>query len=192
MRVKRLLYALGFFLIVQTVSAGFPSSCGALTWGYPPGSSLAECLANEMFTTLVFPDRGSAVAALEADYAAVQALCAAAPSPKPSYCSNLEYWEWGCTWCLDCPPCCSSTSGCFYFCPGVTNCGFTCKNCRDPGWDPEQNYWRKTNYWYYICGPGSPPTQQPDPPITTEMTDRNAGGGCAGTCDITVGGQGMR
>ncbi len=61
MRVKRLLYALGFFLIVQTVSVGFPSLCRALTWGYPPGSEY-NCMVQEFHWT-IYPDEDSARAA---------------------------------------------------------------------------------------------------------------------------------
>lgn len=87
----------------------------------------------------------------------------------------------------------------------LINSGYT-----DPlnaAWGMGCNDWqKKKNIWY--CDNGNRAyaqcfifwrrsstdimVQVPDTPITTEVTDKNAGVGCAGTCDTTAGGEGGR
>lgn|GEM_PF-3324078 len=187
MRIKRLLYALGFCLIVQTVSVGFPSSCGALTWGYPADSTLGQCLASKVMKFDIFPSRESALATIQAEVAVAQAHCAALPDPKPGWCNNIYYWEWNNgSYKLHGDLCCSLPYGCYLMCSGVTDGGFSCNNCRNYG-EIVNGTWKKTNYWYYICSSTyPPPSQVEDPPVTTEMTDINAGRECSGACNTTV------
>ena len=156
-------------------------------WGYPAGSTLGQCLASRVMKFDMYPDRASALASVQADYASARALCDAYPDPKPRWCSYLYYWEWNCTDVTQFPQCCTSPYGCGVLgCSGVTDCGFSCKNCRGHGAIVNGNY-INTNYWYYVCSASNPPPSQiKDPPATTEVPDKNTGGPCEGTCNTTV------
>ena len=188
MPTKSMLCIFGLWMISMIVSVSFPSSSGAVTWGYPADSTLGQCLASKVMKFDIFPSRESALATIEAEKAAAHAYCDALPDPKPGWCGSIYSWEWNNgSYQLHGDLCCSAPYGCSLIgCSGVTDSGFSCNNCRNYG-EVENGTWKKTNYWYYICGPTHPPpSQQPDVPITTEVTDKNTGGECAGRCDATV------
>lgn len=173
-----------FSLLIITVCCALlmivflaPQECGAVRWEYPSGSTLGNCLASKGIYKL-FPDRETAYAQWQRDIALANEARAANPSlPKP------YPWQWGCF----CPYWCNCTSQ--WSCP-VCDCGFSCVNCANPEPDPSgaTHYWYPRsdcpNNCYYTY---SPPGQVFDPPITTEATDKNAGGGCAGKCDTLAG-----
>lgn len=173
-------------LVVLSIFLPIPAGADQPTWEYPAGSTLAQCLANLPYNIALFPDRTTALETVQAEYNAAKAYCAAAPDPKPNWCSMVYYWESSCSHYLI--PACQTICICggIGTCPsGVSSCTFVCYNCRDPGWDYEHGTWRKTVYWYYICSPTYPPPSQiKGPPATTEEPDRNTGsprGG--GLCD---------
>lgn len=184
---KRLLPVLCFRTVLLVLILCLPGQGTAHTWGYPPDSSLGQCLASRPCDCVVFPDRDTALAAVEAEKAAAQAYCAALPNPKPGWCSAIRSYEWTCTY-VNMPEYCLTTCGCSMIgCTGlVTDCGFTCYNCRDYGtW--VNGYWKPIWYWYPVCSSAEPsPAQQPDSPTTTEVTDKNSGGPCEGACNTTV------
>jgi len=184
---KRVLSVIGLLMVFLGVAASCPLTSGAVTWGYPADSTLGQCLTSRSIKYEIYPDRDTAFAAAKADYDAAKAVCDGL-SPQPSWCwgINLRYWEWNCTYTI--LPVCLTTCSCgMVGCPGVTDCGFTCQNCREherlPG-----GYWPSVNYWYPMCTPGDdpPPSQQPDVPITTQVTDKNTGGECEGTCNTII------
>jgi hypothetical protein len=59
-------------------------------------------------------------------------------------------------------------------------CTYVANGCRDPVFS------NGSKVYYYPVGVCPAPSQQPDPPITTEMADRNAGGECEGACNTTI------
>lgn len=180
-----MVYALCLWSILLVLSMSLPLSSGAVTWGYPADSTLGQCLAAQPMPKVLFPDRDSALAAVQAEYATAQAVCAGLPNPKPGWCSHIYYWEWNCTYKKSPIPCC--TYMWCGFCPRVTDCGFSCTNCRDYG-AVENGTWKKTNYWYFVCSldGNPPPSQQQDVPVTTQADDKNSGGPCEGACNTTV------
>jgi len=185
MHQRSLIFLPYFWTVLLALSLCLAQHGGAFTWGYPSNSPLGQCLESTPYDYVLFPDRNTALATVQAEVAAAQAYCASLPNPKPSWCSYIYYYEWSCAY--QSIPACSTTCQCTSTgCPGVTDCGFACYNCRDYGvW--ENGNWKKTWYWYYVCSPTyPPPSQVMDPPITTEMTDRNAGGECEGTCNTTI------
>jgi hypothetical protein len=185
---NRTLSVLSLMAVLLGIAVSCPVTSGAVTWGYPSDSTLGQCLASRYYKYELYPDRDTALAAAKADYDAAKAVCDGL-SPQPSWCwgINLRYWEWNCAY-TPLPQCLTSCTCGVVGCPGVTDCGFTCQNCREhvrlPG-----GYWPQVNYWYPVCTPGGdpPPAQIQDAPVATEVTDINAGGGCNGKCDILVG-----
>lgn len=183
-RVERLLCVLDPSLIAEAVSVTSPLPREAQTWGYPADSSVGRCLAQQSMKKVLFPDEALALAALHTDLAEAQAICAVYRNPKPLWCNYLYYWKWGCKDISQYPQGCKHTycGGC----PSVTDCGYTCKNCRGRGAIENGDYISR-DYWCYVCSPADPPPSQVmDPPITTEMTDRNGGGECEGACNTTI------
>jgi len=185
MRSERTHSILGLCALFLVLSLSLPQSGEALTWGFPTGSTLGQCLASRVMKFDIFPDRASALASMQADYAGARALCDAYPDPKPLWCSYLSYREWNCAYQQQ-PYCLVSCACGMLGCSGVTDCGFSCRNCRGHGAIQNGDY-ISTNYWYYVCSPTySPPSQQQDVPITTEITDKNTGGPCEGTCNTII------
>ena len=183
MRIKTIACTFGLMMFLVTCLS-FPIRSGAVTWGYPAGSSVGQCLANQPMKKVLFPDEASALAAVQADMAEARAICDAYPDPKPLWCSHLYYWKWGCMDINQFPQCCTYTY--CGMCPRVTDCGYTCKNCRGRG-AIENGDWINTNYWYYVCSSSDPPpSQQQDVPVTTQVTDKNSGGSCEGTCNTII------
>jgi len=178
-----LLVSFGITLLVCLLC--LPQQGTAQTWGYPPDSSLGQCLANQTFDYVLFPDRDTALATVQAEVAAAQAHCAGLPNPKPSWCNCIYYWEFGAYQSL--PACLTACVCSGVGCSGkVTDGGFGCYNCRDYGvW--ENGNWKITWYWYYVCSPTyPPPSQVQDLPVATDITDINAGRECGGMCNTTV------
>ena len=185
---KRVLSVLGLCMMFLALSLSYPRQGETVTWGYPADSTLGQCLASKAMKFDIFPNRESALATIEAEKAAAHAYCDGLPNPKPLWCSHISSWEWiNGGYRLYGDGCCSLPYGCGVMsCGGVTDGGFSCNNCRNYG-EVENGTWKKTNYWYYICGPTHPPpSQQPDVPITTEVTDKNTGGECEGTCNTII------
>lgn len=189
--VNRISLILNLLMVFLGIAVSCPFTSGSVTWGYPSDSTLGQCIVNLPYNLALFPDRATALETVQVEYNAAVAYCAAVPDPKPNWCSKVYYWEGSCSHYLI--PACQTTCICggIGTCPNlVSSCYFACYNCRDPGWDYEHGNWRKTLYWYYICSPTyPPPSQVDDPPITTQITDKNTGGNCPGRCDMVVGGQ---
>ena len=167
---------IGIICGVVLVLGGIATQVHAVSWGYPPDSSLGECLAKTRWYDLeLFPDRDTAYAAMMADYNPATTICNGSP-PLPTWCNDKPYWvEWNCRPNL--AQCCKPGNGCPCMgCIGVTDSGFSCVNCKKHY--PVNGIYYQSNYWYPYCFSSPtcyPPTQQPDPPITTPATDKNNG-----------------
>lgn len=184
MRLKGILSVWSVCGVLFAILLFAPLQSMAVSWGYPPGSQQAECLANRINPPEIYPDRDSAYEAMMADIRSSLEKCKArqdlTEEERQRFCNSLPWAESRCTSycsppCTTSPPypCWLSITGCY-----VPDCMFGCEGCKGET-TMVNGAWPWHYYWYPRCG-APPPTQQPDPPIPTEEPRREQGTfGCA-------------
>lgn len=194
--VKRVLSVIGLMAVFMGIAVSCPFTSGAVTWGYPPEADLPGCLDERNWWPYsyippgqieYFPDKESAREKAIADCNEFPTCYYYLESTHQWYKqSTCYYWEWGgndTAQCLNVSPgTCLS-----YECCGVLMGGFT-SYC--PHTYPNPHF-----YVYHqrdCVSSYPPPSQVEDPPITTQITDKNTGGPCEGNCDTFIDGRGKK